>query len=203
MVDGSELHRDLLLLIVRRINLIEDYLSFGSVCKSWNSVATKDNFNSSLPRVPWLMLAEDKEDNTCRKFFSLSNGMILKKRIPEARGSLIHIIGRLPPWIDGKYYIVESLGSLFVVSQDGVDLRYVKDDWGEDSRVHILGEDDEGKDVHMAVSSHIMMVFPSVVFVLQFGSHQLCVEHPLIHQIQLHLLMFIRFLRILPRSADV
>uniref|UniRef100_A0A3Q7IQX3 Uncharacterized protein n=1 Tax=Solanum lycopersicum TaxID=4081 RepID=A0A3Q7IQX3_SOLLC len=31
----------------------------------------------------------------------------------------------------------------------------------------------------MAVSSRIMMVFPSVVFVLQFGSPQIHVEYPL------------------------
>lgn len=86
MSDWSELHRDLLVLVVRHINLIEDYLNFGTVCKSWHSVATKDNFSSELPRVPWLMLAEEEDDDTCRKFFSLSNGMILKKSIPGARG---------------------------------------------------------------------------------------------------------------------
>ncbi|KAK4728877.1 hypothetical protein R3W88_021865 [Solanum pinnatisectum] len=47
------------------------------------------------------------------------------------------------------------------------------------------------------------MVFPSAVSVLQFGSHQILVEHPLIHQIQLHLLMFIKILRIVPRSTCV
>ncbi|KAH0698420.1 probable F-box protein At1g65740 [Solanum tuberosum] len=86
MCDWSELDRDLLVLVVKRVNLIEDYLSFGTVCKSWHSVATKDNFNSDLPRVPWLMLAEEEDDDTCRKFFSLENGMILKKSIPGARG---------------------------------------------------------------------------------------------------------------------
>uniref|UniRef100_M1AW13 Ubiquitin-protein ligase n=3 Tax=Solanum tuberosum TaxID=4113 RepID=M1AW13_SOLTU len=86
MSDWSELNSDLLVLVVKRINLIEDYLSFGTVCKSWHSLATKDNFNSDLPRVPWLMLAEEEDDDTCRKFFSLENGMILKKSIPGARG---------------------------------------------------------------------------------------------------------------------
>ncbi|KAF3636511.1 putative glycerol-3-phosphate acyltransferase 3-like [Capsicum annuum] len=88
MADWSELQHDLLVLIARRINLIEDYLSFRTVCKSWHAVATKGNFNSDLPRVPWLMLAEDEhdDDRTCRKFFSLYNGMVLKKRIPGAVG---------------------------------------------------------------------------------------------------------------------
>ncbi|XP_060206837.1 probable F-box protein At1g65740 [Lycium barbarum] len=275
MPDWSELQHDLLVLIVRRLNLIEDYLNFGTVCKSWHFVATKENFNSNLPRVPWLMLAEEEYDNTCRKFFSLCNGMILKKRIPKASGkrcmesmgwlitvgkdegeiSLLHpfsgvqiqlphqnttehyefnqtpvpwtfvqkavlsgnpchtsdyvlmvieghyqflsfwrpgdllwtrirkpayfphisdvvyfsghfyavsyngcvqvcavvgnestksrIIAHLAPWIDGKYYILESLGSLFVVSQDGVDIRYVKDDRERIPLTHIQGEDDE------------------------------------------------------------
>ncbi|KAG5593367.1 hypothetical protein H5410_043881 [Solanum commersonii] len=55
MSDWSELNSDLLVLVVKRINLIEDYLSFGT-----------DNFNSELPRVPWLMLAEEEDDDTFR-----------------------------------------------------------------------------------------------------------------------------------------
>ncbi|OIT31887.1 hypothetical protein A4A49_09271 [Nicotiana attenuata] len=102
LVDWSELHHDLLVLIARRLNLIEDYLSFGSVCKSWHVVvvATKCNFNSDLPRVPWLMLAEEEED--CRKFFSLYNSMILKKRIPKATGK----------------WCMESMGWLNTVGED-------------------------------------------------------------------------------------
>ena len=76
MSDWSELNSDLLVIFVKRINLIEDFLSFGTVCKSWHSLATKDNVN----------VAEEEDDDTCRKFFSLENGMILKKSIPRARG---------------------------------------------------------------------------------------------------------------------
>lgn len=39
-----------------------------------------------MARVSWLMLAEDENDKTCRKFFSLYNGMIMKKSIPGASG---------------------------------------------------------------------------------------------------------------------
>ncbi|XP_009629323.1 putative F-box protein At5g55150 [Nicotiana tomentosiformis] len=107
LVDWSELQHDLLVLIARRLNLIEDYLSFGTVCKSWHVVvvATKCNFNSDLPRVPWLMLAEeDQEDDKscCRKFFSLYNSMILKKRIPKATGKRC----------------IESMGWLITVGED-------------------------------------------------------------------------------------
>ncbi|KAK4365488.1 hypothetical protein RND71_016846 [Anisodus tanguticus] len=102
MPDWSELQHELLVLIVRRVNLIEDYLNFGTVCKSWHTVATKDNFNSDLPRVPWLMLAEEKDDITCRKFFSLYNGMILKKQIPKASGKRC----------------MESMGWLITVGKD-------------------------------------------------------------------------------------
>ncbi|KAF3632919.1 hypothetical protein T459_12704 [Capsicum annuum] len=89
MADWSELQHDLLVVIVKLINLIEDYLSFRTICKSWYVVATKGNFNSDLPRVPWLMLAEDEDDDdrTCRKFFSLYNGMVLKKSILGAVGN--------------------------------------------------------------------------------------------------------------------
>ncbi|KAJ8555869.1 hypothetical protein K7X08_013365 [Anisodus acutangulus] len=57
--------------IMRRFPSVVFVLQFGShqlsvetVCKSWHTVATKDNFNSDLPRVPWLMLAEEKDDIT-------------------------------------------------------------------------------------------------------------------------------------------
>ncbi|KAK4728878.1 hypothetical protein R3W88_021866 [Solanum pinnatisectum] len=226
MCDWSELDRDLLVLVVKRINLIEDYLSFGTVCKSWHSVATKDNFNSDLPRVPWLMLAEEEDDDTCRKFFSLENGMILKKenngycgpdtsspaisihkavlsanpshtsdyilmiiegdfsffsvwrpgdlswtRLPAYNGQISdvvyfngkfyavdhrgcikvwdvagsklgesHTVVQLNPCIDDLYYILESLGSLFVVVQQFVGLWYDRD---EIPLSLILGGDDE------------------------------------------------------------
>ncbi|MCD7452862.1 hypothetical protein HAX54_018415 [Datura stramonium] len=104
MPDWSELHHDLLVLIRRRLNLIEDYLNFSIVCKSWHSVATKNNFTSDLPRIPWLMLAEEEEeeDKSLRKFFSLYNGMILNKRIPKAMGKRC----------------MESLGWLITVGKD-------------------------------------------------------------------------------------
>ncbi|XP_055819532.1 F-box protein At2g26160-like [Solanum dulcamara] len=275
MVDWSELRPELLVLIVRRINMIEDYLNFRIICKSWHSVATRDNFNSNLPRAPWLMLAEEENDRTCRKFFSLYNGMILKKRIPgasekrcmESKGWLItvgkdegevsllhpfsgvqielphqktteryehnythvpwtfirkavlsanpshtydyavmviegrfellslwrpgdllwtrilmpihighisdvvyfnghfyavtfgrwvqicdvvgseliniHTIAQLASWNDGRNYILESLGSLFVVAQQFVDLRHANDDRERIPLRHIPGEDDE------------------------------------------------------------
>ncbi|KAH0703223.1 hypothetical protein KY285_017501 [Solanum tuberosum] len=98
--DWSELQQDVLFLIARRLNLIEDYFNFGTVCKSWHSATTKDNFNSDLPRTPWLMLAE--EDCSCRKFFSLYNGMILNKKIPKARGKRC----------------MESMGWLITVGKD-------------------------------------------------------------------------------------
>ncbi|KAG5618150.1 hypothetical protein H5410_017974 [Solanum commersonii] len=102
MPDWSELQPELLALIARRLNLIEDYSIFRTVCKSWHSAATKNNFNSDLPRVPWLMLAEEDGSSSCRKFFNLYNGMILKKRIPKASRKLC----------------MESLGWLITVGED-------------------------------------------------------------------------------------
>ncbi|KAH0690386.1 hypothetical protein KY290_018621 [Solanum tuberosum] len=102
LADWSELQYDLLVLIARRLNLIEDYLNFGTVCKSWHSVPTKNNFNNYLYRAPWLMLAEEDE-NSIRKFFSLYNGMILNKRIPKA----------------SRKRCMESMGWLIMVGVEG------------------------------------------------------------------------------------
>ncbi|KAK4735251.1 hypothetical protein R3W88_009512 [Solanum pinnatisectum] len=103
--DWSKLPYDLLVLMARRFNLIENYLNFGIVCKSWHSVTTKDNFNNDLSRIPWLMLVEEEEHDgtsSCRKFFSLYNGMILKKKIPKASGKRC----------------MESMGWLITVGKD-------------------------------------------------------------------------------------
>ncbi|XP_004236020.1 F-box protein At2g26160 [Solanum lycopersicum] len=102
MPDWSEFPSELLVSIGRCLNLIEDYLNFGSVCKSWHSVATKNNFNNDLTRAPWLMLAEE-EDNEVRKFFSLYNGMILNKRMPKA----------------SRKRCLESMGWLITVGEEG------------------------------------------------------------------------------------
>ncbi|KAF3664675.1 hypothetical protein FXO38_09994 [Capsicum annuum] len=82
-INWAKLQHDLLALIARHLNMIEDYFNFGTICKSWPSATIKNNFNSDLPRVSWLMLAEkeDNEENFLRRFFSLFNGTILNKRI--------------------------------------------------------------------------------------------------------------------------
>ncbi|MCD7450887.1 hypothetical protein HAX54_008947 [Datura stramonium] len=224
MVDGSELHRDLLLLIVRRINLIEDYLSFGSVCKSWNSVATKDNFNSSLPRKKirgvendvWSLwdglchreriernesvtsllrssnsIAASNSTTNANEFNRLPfHGPLSRKQFCQPI-LLIHLtmfswsfkgsasfsvfgdqeicygpgLGNrsLSPIFVVLVYSVVNLSdvyngsrpSLGYVSQDGVRLRYVKDDWERIPLMHILGEDDEGEDTSINPSNPV------------------------------------------------
>ncbi|KAF3625982.1 Histidine-containing phosphotransfer protein 1 [Capsicum annuum] len=107
-INWAELQHDLLALIARRLNMIKDYFNFDTVCKSWPSVATKNYFNSGLPRVPWLILAEkeDNEENSLRRFFSLSNGTILNKRILKA----------------SRKRCMESMGWLITVGEDDYEV---------------------------------------------------------------------------------
>ncbi|KAF8412279.1 hypothetical protein HHK36_000240 [Tetracentron sinense] len=84
MANWSELPNDLLGLIAQRVIIYEDFVAFGGVCKSWRSVAVKQNFTPS-PQLPWLMLPEQKNSDT-RTFFSLSKGMVHERPLPEARG---------------------------------------------------------------------------------------------------------------------
>ncbi|PHT53941.1 hypothetical protein CQW23_08403 [Capsicum baccatum] len=232
--------------IARRLNLIEDYLSFGTVCQSWHSAATKNNFNSDLPRVPWLMLAEEENNNNnanngdndgsdCRKFFSIYNGMILKKRIPKASGKrclesmgwlmtvgkddcmsnlsfwrpgdlrwtriiwdqgldfaaqvdvtyfnghfysvdykgrvLVHDIARPQPATNviahlqfncldrqGQLYILESLGSLFVVVRHGVQTRYAEDDGDRFPLTYIRMEGEEKDEIYGTTNFRVFQV---------------------------------------------
>ncbi|KAH0688289.1 hypothetical protein KY284_018842 [Solanum tuberosum] len=160
MDDWSDFNYDMLVLIAKRFNLIEDYLNFASVCKSWRCAATKENFNTNLARVPWLMLAEE-EGNSSRQLVSPYNGMIMKKKIPKASGKrCMETMGWLvtvgKDEVDGsgrvlvcdiesnqtqvvaqlargynygnESYIVESLGTLFIVVREGLMLRYITDD---------------------------------------------------------------------------
>ncbi|KAK4362494.1 hypothetical protein RND71_017735 [Anisodus tanguticus] len=88
MPDWSELQYDLLVLIATRFNLIEDYLNFGTVCKSWHCVATKNNFNNDLPRAPWLMLAEEEDNEVENDVWSLWVGLSVGE--DEGEISLLH-----------------------------------------------------------------------------------------------------------------
>ncbi|KAL3499367.1 hypothetical protein ACH5RR_038460 [Cinchona calisaya] len=84
--DWSELMQDLLVMIAKRIQLVEDFTAFRGVCTSWRAAASKQNFEKSWPTLPMLMLAE-KKDSDDREFYSLSRGKIWRTLpLPEAKG---------------------------------------------------------------------------------------------------------------------
>lgn len=64
MEDWSKLPPELLELISRQLHFAQDYVRFGTVCKSWRMLIKDCNSCSFLP---WLMLAE-KESNDFRAF---------------------------------------------------------------------------------------------------------------------------------------
>lgn len=100
MANWAELQQDLLILIARRIDFVEDFAAFRKVCRSWRSVAVKENFKGSQ-QIPWLMLAEEEEEEedegergkkdygavNGRRFVSMTEGVVIGKlMLPEARG---------------------------------------------------------------------------------------------------------------------
>ncbi|XP_058203106.1 F-box protein SKIP23-like [Rhododendron vialii] len=110
MADWAELHQDLLAFIAKRIGLLEDFISFARVCKSWCSVAVKRNFNGSR-QTPWLMLAGEEEEEAenlitsdYRRFISITNGELIGRiMLPEAKGKRC----------------LESLGWFVTISETG------------------------------------------------------------------------------------
>ena len=61
--------------LAERINLFEDFVAFGGVCRPWRLVAVKENFNGSL-QIPWIMLSEEDNihDHNELRFVSLTKG---------------------------------------------------------------------------------------------------------------------------------
>ncbi|XP_031284794.1 F-box protein SKIP23-like [Pistacia vera] len=77
-------YEDLLVEIVRRIRLREDFVSFRCVCRSWKSVAVEENFRYKSIQLPWLLLPPQKCSHV-RDFYLISNKGIYRKVIlPES-----------------------------------------------------------------------------------------------------------------------
>ncbi|KAL3499667.1 hypothetical protein ACH5RR_038760 [Cinchona calisaya] len=109
MANWSELQDDILVVIAQHITKIEDYVSFGSVCKSWRvAAASKKDFKGLLlwQQIPCLMLpTQDDKDDEDREFYSLMERQVM------ARVNL--------PKLKGKKKFFESLGWLLLIGQDG------------------------------------------------------------------------------------
>lgn len=94
--DLSCLPMDVLVSITERFLAIEDYVSFGGVCRSWRlALKSRSSFSwieysKSTKRciMPWLMLAEKKDDDEYRNnrgFLSLYSDKVYEIELPELR----------------------------------------------------------------------------------------------------------------------
>ncbi|KAF8411165.1 hypothetical protein HHK36_003708 [Tetracentron sinense] len=92
----SELPKDLLWVIFKRLTSISDAARFGAVCSSWKLVEVENR--SFCPRpLPWLMLpALNKLTNT-RCFFDFYNKKVLELYLPEMYRK--HCCGSSGSWL--------------------------------------------------------------------------------------------------------
>ncbi|KAF6140831.1 hypothetical protein GIB67_042244 [Kingdonia uniflora] len=86
--DWFQLPVDLIGDIAKRISHIEDFVSFGSVCKSWHSVTLDKNCRSGIRDLPWVMFPEEamfaEEVLTDRNtFYSLSTKKTYYSHLPK------------------------------------------------------------------------------------------------------------------------
>ncbi|KAJ4713311.1 F-box protein [Melia azedarach] len=85
----SELNHDLLVEIAKRIKLVDDFIAFGGVCKSWRSAADLKNYMFKYNHMPQLLLAPSKESSCQREFYNISKGVSRQVCLPEANDKKI------------------------------------------------------------------------------------------------------------------
>ncbi|GAB4858022.1 hypothetical protein Ancab_015925 [Ancistrocladus abbreviatus] len=104
MANWENLPEAILIEIAERVGVYEDFEAMGEICRQWRSAWRKAKYCGTSPQVPWLMLEEDEGSPTTRRFYSLSNGGIVRTMtLPEANG-------------DKRCY--SSQGWLMIISRD-------------------------------------------------------------------------------------
>lgn len=108
MANGSDIHPDLLVEIVKLLTELDDFFAFSLVCRSWRLAAVQQSFRfNNYTKIPWLMYAPPAKA-TCRNhrrvFLDLSTG--------KTRPIM------LPDHIDGKSRCFSSKGWLITIAQD-------------------------------------------------------------------------------------
>ncbi|PIA42837.1 hypothetical protein AQUCO_02000350v1 [Aquilegia coerulea] len=77
-----QLPNDIIDIFGEKLNCIEDFISFGCVCKSWHQSFTRIK-KKHVPFSPWLMLAYDENLPNIQTFFSFSSKKILNLPLPK------------------------------------------------------------------------------------------------------------------------
>ncbi|PHT57878.1 hypothetical protein CQW23_00241 [Capsicum baccatum] len=84
MANWAELPNDMIALIAKHVEVIEDFIVFSAVCTSWRTATPKDNFDVLWPQLPLLMLGYAKDCNYL-EFYSLSKKKVSRLYVPEAK----------------------------------------------------------------------------------------------------------------------
>ncbi|KAK9741309.1 hypothetical protein RND81_03G096800 [Saponaria officinalis] len=87
--EWSLLPLDLLAIIALKSETFEDFYYFSAVCRSWNHAWSSIKHQWRATPVPWLLLAENTNDNPnhLRNIFNLGNNKCYQFNLPETFGT--------------------------------------------------------------------------------------------------------------------
>lgn len=147
------LPEDLITYIAKRIVCMEDLIAFGGVCKSWNSVATKENFIGRLTHQFPLNIFPNKVDTITPEFSNNMKGRFHKLNPPESNKRQ-----RYYPSM-GWLMSIRSFWGLFIASYKTINHRQIE--LPDTNKIKNIQEWSYSEHYYFTVTKFVLFASPS------------------------------------------